>query len=63
MFPFIVRPLMQLPPRIATYLLLLLMGAFALLNGPLRLTDRTFDFSIIRILPEFIMGATGLPSP
>ena len=47
---------MRLPPRIAAYLLLLLIGAFALLNGPLRLTDRTFDFSIVRILPEFIMG-------
>ena len=55
-FPFIVGPLMRLPPRIAAYLLLLLIGAFALLNGPLRLTDRTFDFSIVRILPEFIMG-------
>ena len=56
MFPFIVGPLMRLPPRIAAYLLLLLIGAFALLSGPLRLTDRTFDFSIVRILPEFIMG-------
>jgi peptidoglycan/LPS O-acetylase OafA/YrhL len=56
LFPLIVRPLMQLPPQIATYSLLLLLGAFALLNGPLRLTERTVDFSIIRVLPEFLMG-------
>lgn len=55
-FPFIVRPLMQLPSRIATYALLLLIGAFALLNNPLHLTGRMVDFSIIRILPEFLMG-------
>ena len=56
LFPFIVRPLMQLRPQIATHSLLLLLGAFALLNGPLRLTERTVDFSIIRVLPEFLMG-------
>ena len=56
MFPFIARPVMRLSPRAAWYSLLVLIVAFMLLNGPLRMTERTVDFSIIRIIPEFLMG-------
>ena len=56
MFPFIIRPCMRLTPRFAAFLLFALIGIFALLNGPLRLTERTYDFSVIRVLPEFLMG-------
>jgi len=55
-FPIFVRPLMQLRPQVAFWSLLLLITAFVLLDFPLRLTQRTVDFSVIRILPEFLMG-------
>lgn len=56
MFPFVIRPLMQLSPRTASYSLLCLLAIFMPLNRFLHFTQRTVDFSIMRILPEFIMG-------
>ena len=47
---------MRLSPRTASRCLLVLVGAFSLLIQPLHLTERTFDFSIARVLPEFLIG-------
>jgi peptidoglycan/LPS O-acetylase OafA/YrhL len=55
-FPFLIGPIMRLSPRTASRCLLVLVGAFSLLIQPLHLTERTFDFSIARVLPEFLIG-------
>jgi peptidoglycan/LPS O-acetylase OafA/YrhL len=56
MFPFVIAPVMRLSPRTALLLLSFLLCIFMALNGPFHLTERTVNFSIIRIFPEFLMG-------
>jgi peptidoglycan/LPS O-acetylase OafA/YrhL len=48
-FPLIVGPLLRLSRSKAALLLGALLIAFVLINGPARLTTRTWDFSFLRI--------------
>jgi peptidoglycan/LPS O-acetylase OafA/YrhL len=56
LFPFIIRPIMRLSPHTAMWLLLMTVGAFAAVNEPFNLTERTYNFSVARVLPEFLIG-------
>jgi peptidoglycan/LPS O-acetylase OafA/YrhL len=68
LFPFIIGPIMRLRIPAAIISLLALCITFMLCNHLLDITSRTINFSIIRVIPEFIMGMlaarlSGTPSP